>query len=199
MPSQSPSVEKILNSENNLWDRSQNWGITDPLLKKMAMRGKRKADSHSRAKLHRPVKRTGRCLPVKVSTVKCWIRTSRKRVCQILCDYPILRLTDWIDTIFNYGGHFLLGGRSLDHIDSFKNELFTFWSNYKVIDPELPFFERGGADEDSWSCTIPLAIHGDEGRGRAKQPIMIIGVQPILPLLGEKTNMQGYPERFLNV
>ncbi|CAL1151298.1 unnamed protein product [Cladocopium goreaui] len=70
---------------------------------------------------------------------------------------------DWIDTIFNYGGHFLLGGRSLDHIDSFKNELFTFWSNYKVIDPELPFFERGGADEDSWSCTIPLAIHGDEG------------------------------------
>ena len=91
----------------------------------------------------------------------------------------------------------MLGGRSLDHIDSFKNELFTFWSNYKVIDPTCPFYERGGNDEDSWSCTIPLAIHGDEGRGRAKQPVMIVAVQPILPLLGEKTNMQGYPEMIL--
>ena len=43
---------------------------------------------------------------------------------------------------------------------------------------------------------IPLALHGDEGRARAKQPILVMSVQPLLPLNDGKTNMQGYPVLF---
>lgn len=158
----------------------------------MAKCGKSRQDSHACNNLHKVIKKHDVQLPVKVSTVSCWIRTSRRRVHQVLTNYPVLRIVDWIQTIFAYGGHFFLGGRSLDHLDAFRTELHTFWRNLKVIDPGCPLFDGPGAlKEDEWERCIPIALHGDEGRGKAKNPIMIVGVQPILPLCGERTNMGG--------
>lgn len=158
----------------------------------MAKCAKSKKDPHACENLHNLIRNNGNQLPVEVSTVPCWIRTSRKRVHQVLTNYPVLRVVDWVKTIFSYGGHFFLGGKSLDDAGSFREDLTTFWRNYQVIDPSLPFF--AGPGESSWANTIPIAVHGDEGRGKCKNPIMVTSVQPIMPLCGNRTNMQGFLE-----
>lgn len=160
----------------------------------MAKCAKSKKDPHACENLHNLIRNNGNQLPVKVSTVPCWIRTSRKRVHQVLTNYPVLRMVDWVKTIFSYGGHFFLGGKSLDDAGSFREDLTTFWRNYQVIDPSLPFFAGPGRCESSWANTIPIAVHGDEGRGKCKNPIMVTSVQPIMPLCGNRTNMQGFLE-----
>ena len=34
-------------------------------------------------------------------------------------------------------------------------------------------------------------VHGDEGRGRQKQPVMVMATQTIIPLQSKKLNMAG--------
>ena len=155
----------------------------------MAKCGRNKKDNHICEKLHNVIGKQGKRLNVKVTTTPLWIRTSRKRLAQQLVQYPVLLVSDWIDCIFQYGGHFFLGGRSLDDLETFQQDLWQFWENYEVIDPSFFFFSSVSRDEWVWS--VPLAIHGDEGRGKAKQPVMVASVQCLLPLKGKQHNMQG--------
>lgn len=142
------------------------------------------------------IHKTGKQLPVKVSTVRLWVRTSRRRVHLIPTNYPVLRIRDWVDCIFRHGGHFFWGGNTLDdNAKAFRGELDRFWRNYRKIDPTFPFFRDNS--ESCYEHCIPIALHGDEGRGRAKQPILVMSVQPLLPLNDGKTNMQGYLERMV--
>jgi hypothetical protein len=91
---------------------------------------------------------------------------------------------------------FFLGGNTLDdNAKAFRGELDRFWRNYRKIDPTFPFFRDNS--ESCYEHCIPIALHGDEGRGRAKQPILVMSVQPLLPLNDGKTNMQGYLERMV--
>lgn len=136
------------------------------------------------------IEKSGKQLPVKVSTMRLWVRTSRRRVHLIPTNYPMLRVPDWVHCIFRHGGHFFMGGRTMDDLPAFQSELVQFWQNYRSVDPGFAFFQTN--PETAYPYCIPIAIHGDEGRGKAKNPIMVISVQPVLPLLGEKTNMQGH-------
>ena len=180
---------EILLYSLNPWQFHWSLGIIDRQLHRMARCGKSKTDPHVCSNLHRLLAKTGKLLDVKKSTVPLWIRYSRKRPQQALVNYPVLRVTDWMDTIFRHGGHFALGGNSLDNPEPFREELCQFWRNYKVIDPTFAFFAK--FPESEWRNCIPVAIHGDEGRGRLKSPIMIVTLQMILPLKGLKHNMQG--------
>ena len=99
-------------------------------------------------------------------------------------------MTDWVHCIFRHGGHFFLGGQSLDNAEAFKGQLCNFWENYQVVDPDFAFFREYPKAE--WDRSIPIAIHGDEGRGKARNPVMVVTVQILLPISGKKTNMQGY-------
>lgn len=155
----------------------------------MSRCGKSKTDTHSCRNLHRLLANTGKMLDVKISTTPLWVRYSRRRPQQALVKYPILRMTDWMDCIFRHGGHFALGGNNLDHVESFGKQLCQFWENYQVIEPGLPFFEKFPKSE--WCKSIPIAIHGDEGRGKAKNPVMIVTVQVIMPVIATKTNMEA--------
>ena len=121
-----------------------------------------------------------------------WVRTSRKRLAQRLVHYPVLLPSDWVNTLFNCGGHFFLGGRSLESRDTLRDvgaELDQFWRRYRIIDESFPMF--ADVPEHEWKRSIPVALHGDEGRGKAKTPVMVVSLQCILPLVGKKTNMQG--------
>ena len=97
-----------------------NLGITDWQLSRMA--------------------KSGKLLDVKISTLPLWVRYSRKRPQQALVNYPVLRMTDWVECIFRHGGHFFLAGRSLDYAREFGVELHKFWENYKVVDPDFLFW-----------------------------------------------------------
>lgn len=141
--------------------------------------------------LHHVIEKTGKKLAVKVQTVPLWVRYSRKRPQQAFVNYPVLKITEWARYIFNTGGHFFLGGRSMDHLPTVRQELRVFWQRYRAIDPTFPPLQTWPAGDPRWEFNIPIAIHGDEGRGRGKQPIMILSAQPVLPLHMHSTNMRG--------
>ena len=145
---------------------------------------------HACEKLHRVIAKEKRKLDVKISRVPLWVRYSRKRLAPAFVHYPVLRMPDWVETIFKNGGHFFLGGRSMDMWPQVQNELLHFWSAYKKIDSDFPLY-KDMPERKLGSC-IPVAIHGDEGRGRLHNPVMVVALQTLLPLVGKKTNMQGY-------
>ena len=165
--------------------------MVDSQLRRLAKTGKSKKDSHVCSNLHRVIEKTGKKLPVKIKTVPLWVRYSRKRPQLAFVNYPVLRITEWARYIFDSGGHFFLGGRSMDHLPTVRQELREFWERYRVIDPTFAPLQTWAAGDPRWEFNIPIALHGDEGRGRGKQAIMILSVQPVLPLHMHSTNMRG--------
>ena len=160
----------------------------------LAACGKTRTDPHTCDRLDKCIGKMGRRLDVKVSHVALWTRSSRKRVAQRLVNYPVLLPSDWVNLLFSYGGHFFLGGRSLASpgtLTEVETELEEFWSRYHVIDKDFPMFQT--VPKAEWKRSIPIALHGDEGRGKAKSPVMVMSIQCILPLVGKQTNMQGFP------
>ena len=65
-----------------------------------------------------------------------------------------------------------------------------FWERYEAVNQEHPiFFEK--TREQQKHC-IPIACHGDEGRGLGKNPVLVESYQPVIPWSGEDNlNMVG--------
>lgn len=63
---------------------------------------------------------------------------------------------------------------------SLAEEMFEeFWTRYQRVDTMIsPAQPRR---------TIPVFVHGDEGRGLVKRPIMVVSIQPIIGSSGENT------------
>lgn len=76
----------------------------------------------------------------------------------------------------------------MQQLDEFEVELEQFWTNYAIVDPGFSFF--ASHSRSCWRRAIPVAIHGDEGRGKAKNPIMVVSLQVVLPVKGTLSNMQ---------
>lgn len=161
------------------------------MLTALAQCGKGKLDSHACRNLHGLIKRKGKLLQVNISYMMLQKRLSRRKLVAVEMPHPLLKLSDWARTIFQHGGHFFMKGHSLDSVRTFKEELHTFWVRYAKADPTHPFF-RAVPNQSEWDTYIPIAIHGDEGRGRQKQPVMIISYQPLLPIKEEKSTMKKY-------
>ena len=156
------------------------------MMERMAKCGNKRVDFHACRNLHNLIRRKGKILPVHVSFLEMQKRMSRKKLNMVPVAHPIVRLSDWARVSFKAGGHFFLRGNSLANAAAFGLELQEFWSHFGATHPDFPLPD---ANKRAWH--IPIAIHGDEGRGRAKQPILIIAFQPLLPLQGQKSNMRG--------
>ena len=158
----------------------------DPMLTRIAKCG------HSEANvcrnLHKLIHSAGKTLKVDISTVLTPV--------QVLCGkpgvrevhYPALHLSSWAKLIMGSGGELLLGGFSLDQEVQFRSLLSTFWSKFQKVLPGLDVYSKGW---DLSTC-IPIGLHGDEGRGKLKRPVLIIAHQPIISQLGPNhTNLPG--------
>lgn len=154
------------------------------MMTQMAKCGRTRVDSHACHNLHKLIWRTGKVLPMPISHVVMRKRLSRKKLAAIPMSHPILKLSDWATTIFKYGGHFLLRGRSLDCASRFADELQDFWDKIALAEPSFPL-----PDQRRRSQHIPICIHGDEGRGKHGQPVLVLSYQSMLPLRDEKSTM----------
>lgn len=75
-----------------------------------------------------------------------------------------------------WNGFFFLGGLTLAQLDLAENMLETFWQRYSYCDPYCtPAFPRR---------TIPIMLHGDEGRGQVQRPLLVVSYQPLLGSAG---------------
>ncbi|CAK8989484.1 Uncharacterized protein SCF082_LOCUS1828 [Durusdinium trenchii] len=187
------SAERVARLAAVAHQKLQKHGVVDRSLQRLASCGSAAKNAtytgHACEKLHRVIAKEKRKLDVKISRVPLWVRYSRKRLAPAFVHYPVLRMPDWVETIFKNGGHFFLGGRSMDMWPQVQNELLHFWSAYKKIDSDFPLYKD--MPESKLGSCIPVAIHGDEGRGRLHNPVMVVALQTLLPLVGKKTNMQG--------
>lgn len=163
-------------------------GVMDEMMTDLARCGRSKTDPNICRNLHRLLERKNRLFPVKVSYVSTMIRKSRKQP-MLRVQYPVLNMSSWAQSIFSRGGHFFMQGGDLDNLAQFQNTLQLFWERWGQTDPNFGFLRDFPKSE--WRSAIPVALHGDEGRGRLKKPVMILSLQPVLPLLQSKTNMQG--------
>lgn len=64
-----------------------------------------------------------------------------------------------------------MGGKRLDSWLDVKSMLATFWKRHANIDGNTPACPEQ---------TLPIYLHGDEGRGQAKKPLLVISYQSVL-------------------
>ena len=148
------------------------------MLRDLARCGVSRDDPHMCRNLHRLIKRASRQIKISITDIRAPIRTSKRGrpLRWKYAAYPILLPSSWADSIFRSGGHFWMGGCTLQDADSFGEVLSQFWHRFKVVQPQLQFYE----EQHDWHRCIPFAIHGDEGRGKGKKPVMVLSLQPLV-------------------
>ncbi|CAJ1355888.1 unnamed protein product [Effrenium voratum] len=96
-----------------------------------------------------------------------------------MINWPVLHLSSWLKTCCNtsaYSGFFFLSGRTIDQPEEIRGMLGRFWERHlKALEFAPPFPQQ----------TLPVYLHGDEGRGQGKRPILVISFQPVMPWFGE--------------
>ena len=82
------------------------------------------------------------------------------------------------------GGHKLSGGEP-----AFRGMFARFWDRFRKGRPDLDLYSQ----PFDRSLCVPIALHGDEGRGKLKRPIMVLSLQPVISWRGEAfTNSSRY-------
>ena len=149
-------------------------GVYDQKVDSFASRQKStKSTNHSRT-LHRLIHRKNKTLSVEVSSIETQVKVPRKRKV-IIKSWPVIHLSSWMKLCFEdkkYEGFFFLGGHRLENWDSAKAMFQKFWDRYSKIDPT--------AVPNHPSQTVPIYLHGDEGRGLGKRPLLVISFQPLM-------------------
>ena len=98
-------------------------------------------------------------------------------------NWPILPLRSWIKVLMETGGsEFLLAGHQVSEDAEYQQIFATFWSRYRTFDGEHAIYSK---PEAARAMTIPVCVHGDEGRGLGKIPVLVESYQPLLSWLGE--------------
>ena len=129
------------------------------------------------------IHRNEKTLPVNTTFIQTPLRSrafSRRRKL-VTEPWPVLLPREWARVAFDepWRGFFLLGGYQLEHLQEAEDMLDRFWSRYcsNNMVSEPPCTKR----------TIPVFVHGDEGRGLCKRPVMVTSVQPVIGWSGEST------------
>lgn len=59
--------------------------------------------------------------------------------------------------------------------------LKEFWDHFSTLQPDHPVYQR---NPDQRMRTIPVALHGDEGKGLGKTPVLVMSYQLVIPYTG---------------
>ena len=123
--------------------------------------------------------------------VKLKVQLRRLTVREVYLDYPFIGLEQWGRYLLEHKSKYVLGGHRIGKDSARYTEMYNrFWGRYKVLDPRHIMFSTF----TDFGRIIPYLIHGDEGRGKSKNPILITSFQFLFSVHGERqTNMKGHP------
>ena len=109
------------------------------------------------------------------------VRHTKNRNLQTI-PWPVMGLSSWVKYVMQeQGGQLLLNGYHISQVELWKISLKHFWDTYFHVDPTHPTFTHG-LDRAS---TLPYFLHGDEGRGKNKSPLMVLSFQGLLSHYGD--------------
>lgn len=104
-------------------------------------------------------------MPIKPCYLKC--KDEQNRI-------PFLKVSDWLGLLLEHNCvHILCGLVRPDRrreCDIFER----FWTLFEVQCPQHPLFEKARNGDISLRHTVPLLLHGDEGRSRRRSPFLIL-------------------------
>ena len=164
-------------------------GYRDPVLDKLA---KCSNSDHANIcrNLHRLLAHADFTLQVEISNITISVRHTRSRKIMDI-PWPTMTLTSWVRFVMQkQGGQILLSGHHISQVGLWKRALKQFWDLYQSVDPDHPTFIHA-LDR---TCTLPYFLHGDEGRGRSKQPLLVVSFQGIFSHYGDNhLNESGFP------
>ncbi len=172
-------------------------GVTDPKLEKLAAyrcSKSGKTGKNASRDFHRYIHKGGKTFPVNISTVTVRIRKKvpaqgargrRVRKEQDV-DFPVIHCSSWLKGILEVRPEFWLAGNTFGEKAC---KLFDdFWDKYAAANDWHPIHERPFNDR---ARTIPIAIHGDEGRGLCRTPLLVVSFQCIVPFTGSNNLNMG--------
>ena len=135
-------------------------------------------------------------LPVEISYVQDLpIKDLRKRK-DVVAAWPVLNFSAWVKYELEQGGQMLLGGNLISDVAAWKSAFSSFWMQYRSTDPNHPIYdgEQDSGCEKDYGSYVPYMIHGDEGRGRMKLPLLTISFQCLMSHYGShRLNTSGQP------
>ena len=79
----------------------------------------------------------------------------------------------------------MLAGHRLQDEAGWRAKFERFWEQYRSVDPQCPVFQDHGG---SLGTCIPVLLHGDEGVGHRRRPVMQISFGPLLEVGKEALN-----------
>ena len=126
---------------------------------------------------------------MEISRIDLPVRDVRSRKEKVE-SWPVLHFSSWASYELSQGGHMMLGGHNISQRQAWMSTFSEFWTRYEPLDPTHPIFhstlEKG--------LVVPYMVHGDEGRGRQKHPLLTISFQCMVSHYGTHVlNMSGSP------
>ena len=167
-------------------------GVVDPELEKLARyrRSKTgKTGKNAARDFDRYTRKNKKLFPVEITSTVLPIRkkkpnkSGRRIIVERFVNYPIILLSSWMKQILLHCAQFFLGGFSLDQDREYGDMLEGFWDSYAASVEDHLVLARPRHERRRF---IPVAIHGDEGRGLAKVPLLVISYQALIPHNGPK-------------
>ncbi|CAE7232915.1 unnamed protein product [Symbiodinium microadriaticum] len=125
--------------------------------------------------LHRLIHREGVTLPLEISMVQIPVRKWRPSVKKVMVYYPCIYPSTWMSYLLEKQSYLILGGVDLQEPSKWQSALSDFWMQFVLYDQHHIMNKPGAPPR---THTVPLYLHGDEGRGKYKLPIMVEAVQP---------------------
>lgn len=169
----------------------------EPLAKLRRSVTARKSGANAARDLHRWVHRSGSCFNVAISTIDVRVRCFRRnhnrarKVVETMVAYPVLHLSSWFSSLMSCFPKFFLGGFGLLEAARYEAMFEDFWSAYAGFQPSHPIYSSKNPEERK-RC-VPIALHGDEGRGAAKAPLLVLSFQVLIPSSGPTNLNQKEP------
>ena len=141
-----------------------------PEAAKLAMGGSAQSVKNSARQYKGLVRRFNLSLPIRVSS-----HIFEENGAQV--ELPLLLPSSWLSYMMTAFAWVFLGG--LEPGVTAAALLTLFWKEYKRFQPTHAVYEY---DDERLSRTIPVALHGDAGRGQKKSPLEILSLEAVLGL-----------------
>ena len=126
--------------------------------------------------LHKLIYKFNMTLPVQFEHVDLPVVWNNQHV---IFPWPTLPFSSWLTAIFKRShGEPILAGTKLKDDKVWRNTFNGFWNKFKEA--------RGDGHQvfqdhlNDLEYCVPVAIHGDEGRGKLKRAVMASSIQPLI-------------------
>ena len=92
--------------------------------------------------------------------------------------FPILKPSDFVNYLCQSGNVEKLFGE--EPLETIQPALLEFWSRFAKEVPDHQIFSANQAGEVSLSRSVPIMVHGDEGRNFKRKGIMLLSFEGVL-------------------